>query len=380
MKIKGVVLREPKKPYTIEEMELEPPKAHEVLVRYVYAGYCHSDLHLQLGEIPIALPLAAGHEGAGVVEEVGPGVTTVKKGDHVGVTWMIPCGVCPQCRRGMGNVCSGNFGNFLQGMLLDGTSRIKDKKGELIRHGNFVSCFSNYSVVPETGVIPMPKNFPLQYAALMGCCVPTGWGTVWNTAKVQPGDSVAVWGLGGVGLNVLRACVMQHAYPVFAIDLEESKASLAKEFGATHFICNSKDDPVPIILKETGGIQTPDGMWMGGGVQYAFEAIGDPGAIIQAWWSTCIAGRVIVPGITPFDQTTNIPLMLLPLHQKAIMGNLYGSISTHVDIPRLVNMAMKEDLKLDKLVTNKFKMEQINDVAEKMHKRQIMGRWVMAFD
>jgi S-(hydroxymethyl)glutathione dehydrogenase/alcohol dehydrogenase len=121
-------------------------------------------------------------------------------------------------------------------------------------------------------------------------------------------------------------------------------------------------------------------MWMGGGVQYAFEAIGDPGAIVQAWWSTCIAGRVIVPGITPFDQTTNIPLMLLPLHQKAIMGNLYGSISTHVDIPRLVNMAMKEDLKLDKLVTNKFKMEQINDVAEKMHKRQIMGRWVMAFD
>jgi S-(hydroxymethyl)glutathione dehydrogenase/alcohol dehydrogenase len=280
----------------------------------------------------------------------------------------------------MGNVCGGNFGNFLQGMLLDGSSRIKDKKGQMIRHGNFVSTFSNYSVVPETGVIPMPKQFPLQFAALMGCCVPTGWGTVCNTAKVQPGDAVAVWGLGGVGLNVLRACVMQHAYPIFAIDLEESKASLAKEFGATQFICNSKEDPVPIILKATGGVQTPDGMWMGGGVNYAFEAIGDPGAIIQAWWSTCIAGRVIVPGITPFDQTTNLPLMLLPLHQKAIMGNLYGSISTHVDIPRLVNMAMNEDLKLDKLVTNKFKIEQINDVAEKMHKRQIMGRWVMAWD
>ncbi len=337
MKIKGVVLREPKKPYTIEEMELEPPKEHEVLVRYAYSGYCHSDLHLQLGEIPIAVPLAAGHEGAGVVEAIGPGVTSVKKGDHVAVTWMIPCGVCPQCRRGMGNVCGGNFGNFLQGMLLDGSSRIKDKKGQMIRHGNFVSTFSNYSVVPETGVIPMPKQFPLQFAALMGCCVPTGWGTVCNTAKVQPGDAVAVWGLGGVGLNVLRACVMQHAYPIFAIDLEESKASLAKEFGATQFICNSKEDPVPIILKATGGVQTPDGMWMGGGVNYAFEAIGDPGAIIQAWWSTCIAGRVIVPGITPFDQTTNLPLMLLPLHQKAIMGNLYGSISTHLDIPRYVD-------------------------------------------
>ncbi len=380
MKIKGAVLREVNKPYSIEELELDAPKAGEVLIRYVYSGYCHSDLHLMLGEIPIALPLVAGHEGAGIVEEVGPGVTSVKKGDHVGVTWMIPCGVCPQCRRGMGNVCSGNFGNFLQGMLLDGTSRIRDKNGEMVRHGNFVSCFSNYSVVPETGVIPMPKEFPLEYAALMGCCVPTGWGTVVNTAKVQPGDAVAIWGLGGVGLNVLRACVMQHAYPIFAVDLEESKEGLAKEFGATHFICNSKEDPVPIILKETGGVQMPDGNWMGGGVQCAFEAIGDPGAIVQAWWSTCIAGKVVVPGITPYDQTTNLPLMLLPLHQKAIMGNLYGAISTHVDIPRFVNMAMKEDLKLDKLVTNKFKLEQINDVADKMIKRQIQGRWVMAWD
>ena len=380
MKIKGAVLREINKPYTIEELELDAPKAGEVLIKYAYSGYCHSDLHLMLGEIPIALPLVAGHEGAGIVEDVGPGVTSVKKGDHVGVTWMIPCGVCPQCRRGMGNVCSGNFGNFLQGMLLDGTSRIKDKNGEMVRHGNFVSCFSNYSVVPELGVIPMPKEFPLKYAALMGCCVPTGWGTVVNTAKVQPGDSVAIWGLGGVGLNVLRACAMQHANPIFAIDLEESKEGLAKEFGATHFICNSKDDPVPIILKETGGMQLPDGNWMGGGVQHAFEAIGDPGAIVQAWWSTCIAGKVVVPGITPYDQTTNLPLMLLPLHQKSILGNLYGSISTHIDIPRLVNMAMNEDLKLDKLVTNTFKLEQINEVADKMNKRQIQGRWVMAWD
>ncbi len=369
MKIKGAVLREPKKPYTIEELELEPPKEKEVLVKYAYTGYCHSDLHLQLGEIPIGLPLVAGHEGAGVVEDVGHGVTRVKKGDHVAVTWMIACGKCPQCLRGMGNICSGNFGAFLEGMLLDGTSRIKDKNGQMVRHGNFVSAFANYSVIPEDGVIPVPKEFPLEHAALMGCCVPTGWGTVNNTAKVQPGDSVAVYGLGGVGLNVLRACVMQHAYPVIAVDLEAGKESLAFEFGATHFICNSKEDPVPKIQQITGG-----------GVQFAFEAIGDPGAIIQAWWSTCIGGRVIVPGITPHDQTTNLPLMLLPLHQKAIMGNLYGSISTHLDIPRLINMAMKEDLKLDKLVSKKFKLEQINDVADAMLKRQIHGRWVCAWD
>ena len=369
MKIKAAVLREPKKPYTIEELELAPPKQGEALVRYAYTGYCHSDLHLQLGEIPIALPLVAGHECSGIVEEVGPGVTRVKKGDHVVGTWMVPCGECPACRRGMGNICSGSFKYFLAGMMLDGTSRLKDKNGKEVLHGNFVSGFSDYSVVPEGGLIPLPKDFPLEWACLMGCCVPTGWGTVTNTANVQPGDSVAVYGLGGVGLNVLRACVLRHANPVIAVDLEASKESLAKEFGATHFICNSKEDPVPKIQEITGG-----------GVQYAFEAIGDPGAIIQAWWSTGIGGRVIVPGITPFEQTTNLPLGLLPLHQKAIMGNLYGSISTHIDIPRYADMVLKNDLKLDKLITKKFKLEEINDVADAMVKRQIHGRWVCAWE
>ncbi len=380
MKIKSAVLREPNKPLTIEELELAPPKEKEVLVKSAFTGFCHSDLHLMLGEIPIALPLAIGHEMAGIVEDIGPGVTKVKKGDHVVGTWMIPCGKCPQCLRGMGNICSGNFGAFLGGVLLDGTSRLTDKNGEMVRHGNFVSGFSDYTVMPEDGAIAIPKEFPLDQACFMGCCVPTGWGSVFNTAQIKPGDSVVIYGLGGVGLNILRAAVMQHANPVIAVDLEGSKKDLAMDFGATHFIDNSKDDPVPIILTMTGGVQMEDGNWMGGGVDVAFEAIGDPGAIIQAYWSTGIGGKLVIPGITPFDQTTNLPLMLLPLHQKSILGNLYGSISTQVDIPRLINMAMKEDLKLDKLISKKFKLEQINDVADAMVKRQIKGRWVCAWD
>jgi Zn-dependent alcohol dehydrogenase len=380
MKIKSAVLREINQPLSIEELELAPPKEKEVLVKTAFTGFCHSDLHLMLGEIPIALPLAIGHEMAGVVEEVGPGVTQVKKGDHVVGTWMIPCGKCPQCLRGMGNICSGNFGAFLEGVLLDGTSRLTDKNGEMVRHGNFVSGFSNYTVIPENGAIVIPKEFPLDQACFMGCCVPTGWGSVVNTAQIKPGDSVVIYGLGGVGLNCLRAAALQHANPIFAVDLEGEKKDLAMEFGATHFIDNSKDDPIPIILKMTGGVQMENGNWMGGGVDVAFEAIGDPGAIIQAYWSTGIGGKVVIPGITPFDQTTNLPLMLLPLHQKSILGNLYGGISTHVDIPRLINMAMKEDLKLDKLITNKFKLDQINDVADAMIKRQIKGRWVCAWD
>jgi S-(hydroxymethyl)glutathione dehydrogenase / alcohol dehydrogenase len=369
VKIKGAVLREPNKPYSIEELELDPPKEKEALVRYVYTGYCHSDLHNLLGEIHMATPFVAGHECAGVVEELGPGCTKIKKGDHVVGTWMIPCGVCPQCRRGMGNICSGTFGYFVDGMLLDGTSRIRDKKGAMVRHGNFVSGFSNYSVVPEGGLIPLPKEFPLEWACLMGCCIPTGWGSVTNSAKVQPGDKAVVFGLGGVGLNILRACVLRQAYPVIAVDLEESKEDLAKEFGATHFICNSKEDPVPRIQEITGG-----------GADVAFEAIGDPGAIIQAYWSIGPAGKLILPGITPADQTTNLPLQVLPFGNKSILGNLYGMISTDIDIPRLATLAMTQDLKLDKLVTGKFKLEDINDVADKMLKRQIRGRWALAWD
>ncbi|MCG8551915.1 MAG: alcohol dehydrogenase catalytic domain-containing protein [Desulfobacterales bacterium] len=380
MKIKGAVLREPGMKYSIETLELDPPKENEVLVKYTHTGYCHSDLHLLKGEIPIKMPLVAGHEGAGVVEAVGPGVTTVQKGDHVGVTWMVPCGHCPNCRRGKGNICTTSFSYFLEGMLLDGTSRIRDAKGDVVRHGNFVSCFSTHSVVPERAVIPMPKEFPLEQAALMGCCVPTGWGSVFNTAAFPPGSPVAVYCLGGVGLNILRAAAMRHAYPLIAVDIEGSKRELAMEFGATHFIDSSKEDPVPAIQLLTGGEKMDDGTIMGGGAEYVFEAKGDPGAIIQAYWSTSIGGELIILGITPHDQTTDLSLMLLPLHQKTIKGNLYGAISTHDDIPRLVNMAMNHDLKLDKLITDRFKLEEINDVAEAMDKRQIKGRWVCEID
>ncbi len=369
MKIKAAVLREVNKPYTIEELELAQPKEKEVLIRYIYTGYCHSDLSNLLGNVQMALPIVAGHEGAGVVEAVGPGCTKIKKGDHVVATWMVPCGECPQCLRGMGTVCQGTFENFIGGMLLDGTSRLSDRNGQMVRHGNFVSGFSDHTVAPERSLIPLPKEFPLEYACLMGCCIPTGWGSVTNCAKVQPGDKVAVYGLGGVGLNILRASVLRHANPVIAVDLEENKEDLALEFGATHFICNSKEDPVAVIQDVTGG-----------GADFAFEAIGDPGAIVQAYWSIGVTGKLIVVGLTPHNETTNLPLQVLPFQQKSIIGNLYGMISTHVDIPRLVHMAMTHDLKLDKLVANKFKLEDINNVADKMLKRQLRGRWVCAWE
>ena len=369
MKIKGAVLREPGKRYSIEELELEPPKEKEALVRYVYTGFCHSDLSNLLGNVQMSLPLVAGHEAAGIVEQTGPGCTRVKKGDHVVSTFNVPCGECPQCRRGKGYLCTGTHRYFVEGLLLDGTSRIKDKDGKMVRHGNFVSGFSNYTVAPEGGLVPVPKEFPLEYACLMACCIPTGWGAVTNCAKVRPGDKAAIYGVGGVGLNIIRACHLRHANPVIAVDLEESKEDLAREFGATHFICSQVEDPVPRIQEITGG-----------GADFVFEAIGDPGAIIQAYWSLGPAGKVVVVGITPHDQTTNLPLQVMAFHQKTIAGSPYGMISNQVDIPRFVHAAMTHDFKLDKLVTNKFKLEEINNVVEKMINREIRGRWVCAWD
>lgn len=369
MKVKGAVLREPNKPMEIEELNLDPPKENEILVKVAYTGFCHSDLHLMLGEIPIEMPFVIGHEASGVVEEVGPGVTSLKKGDHVVSTWMVPCGICPNCRRGKGYICTGSFEHFLAGKLLDGTSRLTDMDGNEVLHGNFVSGFSDYTVVPETAALKVREDMPLDQACFMGCCVPTGWGSVTNVADVQPGQSVAIWGLGGVGLNVLRAAALRHANPIIAVDMEADKEELAMEFGATHFICNKDEDPVPIIQELTGG-----------GAEVVFEAIGDPGAIVQAYWSTGIGAKMVIPGITPHDQTTDLPLMLLPLHEKQILGTLYGNISTHVDIPRLVDMAMNHDLKLDKLISNYFTVDEINEVGQAMVDRKIKGRWVCKWD
>jgi Zn-dependent alcohol dehydrogenase len=370
MKIRGAVLREVGKGYSIEELELAPPQAHEVLVKYAYTGYCHSDLSVMKGRIGIALPLVAGHECAGVVEAVGPHVTKVKVGDHVASTWMIPCGDCVMCRSGLGNVCVGNFPHFLAGTMLDGTSRITYAKGNPVLHGNFVSGFSDYTVVPETGVVPIRKDFPLEYAALMSCCIPTGWGSVTNLAKVQVGDSVAIWGLGGVGLNTLRAAKMRQANPLIAIDLEPSREALARELGATHFICNSTTDPIPVIQEITGGA----------GVDIAFECIGAAGALEQAWWALGMAGRMIVVGVMAQDEKAQMPLTFMPLQQKSMIGGLYGSISTLDDIPKLVDLAMTGDMKLDKIVAGKFKLEQLNDIAEQMENRQLQGRWVCEWD
>jgi len=341
MKMRAAVLREFEKPATIEEVELEPPREKEVLIRTAFTGFCQSDLHFMRGRVNFGLPGVLGHEAAGIVEDVGPGVTSVKKGDHVVATWMVPCGTCPECVSGRGYICRSSIELFSSGLLPDKTSRLKDWKGRQLGHQTFVSGFAEYMVVPEKGAVKVKEELPLDQACFMGCCLPTGFGAVYNGAGVKPGDSVAIWGMGGVGLNAVRGAKLRSAYPI------------------------SKEDPVPIVKELTGG-----------GAKYTFEVIGDPGAVLQALWTIALGGKHIQIGICPPMDMVGVPLTFLTGHCNSIVGTQYGMIQTHQDIPAFVDMALRGELLLDRLVTRKFKVEEINDVAEAMKQRQIVGRWV----
>jgi S-(hydroxymethyl)glutathione dehydrogenase/alcohol dehydrogenase len=252
---------------------------------------------------------------------------------------------------------------------MDGTSRLTDAKGKRLNHQTFVSGFAEYMVIPEIGAIKIRDDMPLDQACFLGCCVPTGFGAVYNAAGVKPGDSVAIWGMGGIGLNVVRGAKLRSAYPIIAIDLEGSKETIAREFGATHFINSSKKDPVPIVQELTRG-----------GAKFCFEAIGDPGAITQASWSLGLGGQLTQIGLTREEEMTGLPLVFTPIHCKSVVGTLYGNIRTHEDIPTFADMAMNGDFELDKLISKKFKVEEINEVGEAMEKRQIIGRWVCVWD
>ena len=263
------------------------------------------------------------------------------------------------------------MGLNMQGGLLDGTSRITDESGNPYYHHFLISGFSSHIVVPEQGSVPVRSDLPLDQACFFACCMPTGYGAVVNAANVKPGDQVAVWGIGGVGLNIIRGAKLQHANPIIAVDLEGSKEEIARQFGATHFINNSKDDPVPIIKEITGG-----------GVKYAFEAIGDAGAWVQAAWSLRSGGKIVQTGVAPPNSKIvgDWPLRFAPPQCLSTQGVLYGLIDNYRDIPIFADMAMNGDLMLDKLTTKKFKLEDINEVVEAMKNRQIQGRWVCEWE
>ena len=372
MKIKAAVLREYFAPLSIEELEMAEPKAHEVQVKHLACGFCHSDLHHILKEIPLNLPVVIGHEACSRVEKVGAGVTGLKPGDLVIGCWLVPCGKCFQCLRGRPNICEGNMPYFASGNLLDGTSRFTDARGARVGLGSFVAGFATHAVIPETGAIKVPEHIHLAPEILcqLGCSVVTGWGAVTKIANAHEGTSIGVWGCGAIGLNAIRVASLRRCRPIVAVDLEKSKRNIALEFGATHFIDSSKEDPIPVIKELTGGF----------GLEYAIEAIGDPGAQVQAWWSLRMGATLITPGITPADSTTNIPLTYGSLQAKSIRGTLYGEAQPSEDLPRLMELMAEGSLKTDKLVTRTIRLEEIEEARQAMIAREIIGRWVIKYD
>ncbi len=369
MKMKAAVIRKPGS-VNIEAVNLAPPKEKEVLVKTKFCGYCHSDYSAVEDWLGFPMPIVTGHEASGVVIEVGPGVTKVQKGDHVIACWAVSCGTCKLCVTGRENICPTNRDFIGNGTLLDGTSRLTDSDGKMLHHQTFVSGLAEYMVIPEAGAVKIRKDMPLDQAAMLACCVPTGFGAVYNTAKVKPGNSVAIWGAGGIGLNAIQGSKLMGANPIIAVDIEGSKEAIAMEFGATHFINSSKEDPVPKVQELTGG-----------GADFIFESTGDVGAIKQVYWALGIGGKQIQIGIHNAKEEISMSLSFTPPHNRDIIGTLYGGVHIQTDIPAIADLIMDgRYINLSKLITKKFKLNEINEVHAAMRKRQIIGRWVCEFD
>jgi len=361
MKAKAAVLFQVGQKLDIREVEVEPPRSGEVLIKMAAAGVCHSDRHVMTGHLVAQLPAILGHEGSGIVAEVGPGVTSLKPGDHVIPLWRLSCGVCAYCSDGRPALCGAGFQIRMTGRLLDGTTRFK-LDGKEIKHFAGVSSFAEYSVIPEKAVLKIPGDFPLDIAALLGCGVITGVGAVFNAARIKPGSSVAVFGTGGVGINVVQGAAIAGAEKIIAVDVLPNKLEYAKQFGATHAINASQGNPVEKVRALTGDR----------GVDYAFEVIGLPATIRQAYDSLGKRGMAVVVGVTPMTMEVSVPIMPLVFEERVLTGSVYGSSRPLIDIPMLINLYQAGKLKLDELLTRRYPFAEINEAYDALERGEVL--------
>ena len=340
--MKAVVFRDPQSPIEFVDVDLAPPRAGEVRVRIAAAGVCHSDLHVKRGEWDAAAPLVMGHEGSGVVTELGEGVTTLAVGDHVVLSWVPPCGECRYCRAGHEARCQ-KVATVVAplGVLFDGTSRLS-RDGEQLHHYLGVSSFAEKVVVPASGAVKVRDDAPLDVIAVVGCAVATGVGAVLNTAAVEPGSTVAVIGCGGVGLNVVQGARLAGAERIVAIDVRPEKTQMALQFGATDRIDASQGDAVA-QLREL----IPDG------VDYAFDAIGRTTTTEQSIQMLGLGGAAVIVGLPPTGARASFEPLVLAEADQRILGSNYGSVRPSIDIPALVDRYMDGQLKIDPLISGR---------------------------
>ncbi len=346
--MRASVLFEQGQPLETEDLELAPPKEDEVVVRMAASGVCHSCLHAADGSWKgYPMPIVLGDEGAGVVEEVGPGVRHVEVGDHVILSWAPSCGRCHYCVTGRSQLCERGVPSL--GTLMDGATRMS-LGGKPVYHYGHVASYASYSVMPASCAVPIRKDMPLEVAALIGCSVMTGVGAVINTAAVPPGASMAVFGSGGIGLNAVQGGTLVDAHPIIAVDVNPAKLDYARSMGASHGIDASKEDPVEAIKDLTGR-----------GADYSFVAVGEASVINQAWDCLAPAGTCVLIGLPPTGSTVTFDTWALQNGERVMRGCKYGSARTWEDFPRMVELYMAGKLKIDELITRRFSLEEANE-------------------
>jgi Zn-dependent alcohol dehydrogenase len=356
VKIRAAVLEATGGTQSIQELELDPPGPHEVLVRVGVSGVCRSDYNAIDGTAASPCPVVLGHEGAGVVEAVGPGVTRVQPGDHVALSWTPWCGECSECLRGLPQLCATIWPVMYEAGLLDGTSRLS-RDGERIHHYCFLSTFAEATVVPERSCVRIAKDVPMEVAALVGCAVTTGVGAVWKTARVGPGDRVAVIGCGGVGLSALMAAVAVGAEPVVAVDTTEERVEAARAFGATAGVvwAGSAEATAEAIREVSGG-----------GVDYAIEATGKGDAMNAAVLSTRNRGAAVLIGIPREDVVLTVPARTIPRMERRILGSIYGSAKPEVDFLTTLAVYRSGRLPIERLITHRLTLDDVNAAIDLM--------------
>ncbi len=365
MRIKAAVLYDAHKPYSVETVELDPPKRGEVLVKIGAAGVCRSDLHFQKGEAVIGMPAVLGHEGSGTVVEVGEGVTMTAPGQRVFLAFVSNCGHCHFCETGRPHLCDTHAKAGAK--LFDGTSRLHTLAGQDMFHMGKVACFAEYAVVPEQACIPAPDYVDFPQMALIGCSVTTGVGAALFNAKVQPGDSVAVIGCGGVGLNIVQGARLAGATTIVAVDVKESALEFAKKFGATHTV-NALDEGATRKIREITD----------GGADFAFESFGSAETTEMAFNATRKAGTAVIVGIAPMNDLARIAPMDITRMEKTIKGCYYGSSRPRLDMPKLADYYHRGLIDIDGLITRHYGLDDINKAYDELEGDGV-GRGVIVF-
>ena len=343
------------KPLSIEEVNLAPPKSVELLVRIAGAGLCHSDLSMINGDRPRPVPIGLGHEGSGEVVEVGSAIDDVRVGDHVVFQFSASCGRCRRCLEGRPQVCERAFIAKSRGELMAGGSRITSLNGERINHQSGLSCMAEYAVVDRGSVVVIDKDLPLANAAIFGCAVMTGVGAVVNTARVRAGDSVAVIGLGGVGLSGVLGARLAGAETIIALDRDASKLELARRAGATHALCTQESGCVEKVRELTDG-----------GVDYAFELAGSIEAMTTAYALVRHGGTVVVAGLPAATATFAYNQCDLVGNEKSIRGCFMGSCVPVRDIPRFLRLYKEGRLPVDQLIDGYIGFDELNAGFDKL--------------